>query len=153
MGGYGGTSNRKKEKTYYDTGGYKVKDKNAIKVGEYFIDRGKYVAFLQEKPNQKRADLSVDGIHIEVKGMSSLSTDQVSKNIKKGFKQVEADNFRYPENSHREGQVIILSEYSNIRDAYKIVYGGYRTAKRKGYVHGEVKLMHNGKMYNIGGRK
>lgn len=68
MGGYGGSSGRGKNKIYYDTGGHKVKDLNAIIVAEYFIDKGKYVAFLQEKPPEKRADLSIDGVHTEVKG-------------------------------------------------------------------------------------
>lgn len=49
MGGYGGASGRIKDKCYYDTGGHKVKDKNAIEVAEHYIEEGKYVAFLQEK--------------------------------------------------------------------------------------------------------
>ena len=36
---------RGKNKTYYDTGGHKVTDKNAVTVAEYYIDEGKYVAF------------------------------------------------------------------------------------------------------------
>ena len=43
----GGSSSKGKNKTYYDTGGHKVKDSNAVAVAEYFIDKGKYVAFLQ----------------------------------------------------------------------------------------------------------
>ncbi len=152
MGGYGGSSTRGRSKTYYDTGGHKVKDKNSAAVAEYFIDQGHYVAFLQEKKDQKRADLSVDGIHTEVKGMSSLSTNKVCNSIQEGFEQVEADNYRYPEETHRDGQVVILSKYSDLRTAYKVVYGGYRKAKSKGYVHGDVKLFHKGKMYHIGGR-
>lgn len=151
MGGYGGSSARGKSATYYDTGGHKVTDKNAITVGEYYIDRGHYVAFLQEKNGQKRADLSIDGVHTEVKGMSSTSTNKVANNINEGFRQVEADNKHYPASTNRAGKVIILSKYSDLKTAYKIVYGGFRKAKAKGYVKGEVELMHKGKIYRIGG--
>ncbi len=152
MGGYGGSSDRGKDKVYYNSGGGKVRDKNAIAVGEYFIDKGSYVVFLQEKPDQKRADLSVDGIHTEVKGMTSTSTNKVANNIQEAFEQVEADNYRYPSETHRDGQVVILSKYPDIKTAYKAVFGGYRKAKNKGFVKGNVFLMHNGKMYYIGGR-
>ena len=37
MGGYGGASGRVKDKCYYDTGGHKVKDKNAVEVAEHYI--------------------------------------------------------------------------------------------------------------------
>lgn len=152
MGGYGSSSKRLKSNSYLDTGGHKVTDKNSIEVGEYFINKGYYVAFLQEKPGQKRADLSVEGIHTEIKGMSSLSTNKVANNIKEGFEQVSADDYRYPTETHRDGQIIILSKYSNLKTAYKFVYGGYRKAKSKGYVKGNVYLMHNGIKYFIGGR-
>ncbi len=152
MGGYGGSSGRIKEKAYYDTGGNKVTDKNAIMVAEYYINKGVYVAFLQEKRGQKRADLSVDGIHIEVKGMTSTSTNKVANNIKEAFEQINADNKRYSANTNKDGKVIILSKYNSIKTAYKIVYGGYRKAKSKGYVKGDVELLHNEKMYKIGGK-
>lgn len=83
MGGYGGASGKTKDKCYRDTGGNKVKDKNAIEVAEYYIKNGKYVAFLQEKDAQKRADLSVDGQHVEVKGLETMNPDSVEKNLKK----------------------------------------------------------------------
>ncbi len=152
MGGYGGASGRGKTKTYYDTGGHKVKDANAVTVAEYFIGKGKYVAFLQEKPPQKRSDLSIERVHTEVKGMSSLSTNKVANNIKEAFEQVSADNSRYSPETHRDGQVVILSKYPNIKTAYKTVWGGYRKAKGKGYVQGNVLLMHDGKLYKIGGK-
>ncbi len=152
MGGYGGSSDRKKGNVYYDTGGHKVKDRNAIIVGEYYINNGEYVAFLQEKPDQQRADLSVGGVHTEVKGMTSTSTNKVANNIKEAFEQVSADNYRYPADTHRDGRLVILSKYSNLKTAYKAVFGGYRKAKSLGYVKGEVYLMHNGKMFLIGGK-
>lgn len=152
MGGYGGTSGRYKDKCYRDTGGRKVTDRNSIQVGEYFIREGKYVAFLQEKAGQKRADLSVDGVHTEVKGMSSTRTDKVADNNKEAFEQTAADNWRYPTNTHRAGQVIILSKYPDAKTAFKVVNGGYRTALKRGDVKGNVFLFHNGVMYKIGGK-
>ena len=112
MGGYGGSSDKGKNKTYYDTGGHKVTDRNAITVAERYIDDGHYVAFLQEKECQKRADLSVDGKHVEVKGLTTLNPDTVEGKLKHAFIQVDADNPRYPADTHREGKVIILSKHS-----------------------------------------
>lgn len=152
MGGYGGSSKRSSKKAYYDTGGHKVTDKNSIAVAEYFINRGKYVAFLQEKNGQQRADLSIEGVHTEVKGMQSTKTNRVANNIKEAFEQIEADKKHYPPNTHRDGRVIIYSKYPNGKIAYKIVYGGYRKAKAKGYVKGTVELLHNGRLYKIGGK-
>lgn len=149
MGGYGGASGRVKEKCYYDTGGHKVKDQNAVAVGEYYIKQGKYVAFLKEIPNENRADMSVEGVHIEVKGMSSPNPSQVAKNLKKGFTQVDADNKRHPTETHRPGTVVILSEYKTLEEAQRVVKAGYDEAVRKGYVTGNVKLFHNGVMYDI----
>ena len=152
MGGYGGSSSRIKEGVYYDTGGKKVTDQNAIMVAEYYINKGVYVAFLQEKSGQKRADLSVNGVHVEVKGMTSTSTNKVANNIKEAFEQIAADNKRYPKSTNRDGKVIILSKYTSIKTAYKTVYGGYRKAKSKGYIKGDVEMLHNGKLYRIGGK-
>lgn len=59
----------------------------------------------------------------------------------------------HPASTNRAGKVIILSKYSDLKTAYKIVYGGFRKAKAKGYVKGEVELMHKGKIYRIGGIK
>ena len=86
MGGYGGSSGRTKDTCYRDTGRHKVTDKNAIEVAEHYIDEGKEVAFLQEKPNTKRPDLLVEKeLLVEVKGMSSKNPGQVADNIKKAF--------------------------------------------------------------------
>lgn len=113
---------------------------------------GVYVAFLQEKEGKKERILSVDGIHVEVKGMTSTGTNKVASKIKEAFEQINADNKIYPANANRDGKVIILSKYTSIKTAYRIVYGGYRKAKSKGYVKGDVELLHNEKMYRIGGK-
>lgn len=152
MGGYGASSERGKSKTYFDTGGNKVRDNNAIIVAEHYIDEGKYVAFLQEKEGQKRADLSVDGQHVEVKGLSTLNPDNVEGKLKSAFKQVYADNYRYPEDTHREGKVIILSKHeSNVSESYirEQMYKGFQSAMRKGYITGKVELWIKGKIYSF----
>jgi len=152
MGGYGGSSDRGKEKTYRDTGGHKVTDKNAIFVGEHYIDEGKYVAFLQEKEGQNRADLSVDGQHVEVKGLSTLNPDNVEGKLKHAFIQVDADNPRYPAETHREGKVIILSKHPAGTDEsliYEKMYAGFLSAQHKGYVTGKVELWVNNKIYQF----
>lgn len=140
MGGYGGASGDAKGKCYYDTGGHKVKDKNAIEVAEYYIDQGKYVAFLQEKSGQKRADLSVEGQHVEVKGIQSKKTDTIRKEIAKAFVQTEGDNYKYNKETHRKGKVILLSKHSSAREAYKYLYAGYRAALKRGEVKGKVEM-------------
>lgn len=147
MGGYGGSSGRVKDKCYYDTGGHKVKDKNAIEVAEYYIEKGKRVAFLQEKPLDKRADLSVEGVHVEVKGMTSLKPNKFKNNIREAFEQIEADLSRYSKDKRKPGKVIILSKHENFEEAYKTAREGYKEAKRQGYVKGKVEFWHDGKIY------
>ena len=147
MGGYGGSSNRVKDKCYYDTGGHKVKDKNSIEVAEYYIDKGKRVAFLQEKPPEKRADLSVEGVHVEVKGMISVKPNKFKNNIREAFEQIEADLSRYSKDKRKPGKVVILSKHENFEEAYKAARKGYAEAKRQGYVKGTVEFWHNGKIY------
>ena len=125
MGGYGGSSGKTKDKCYRDTGGKKVTDKNAIAVAEYYIKEGKYVAFLKEMPQvQRRADLSVEGIHTEVKGTSSQNPSKIATHIIEGFEQVDADNYMYPSDTHRKGRVVILSKHSSLDEAKRIVKEG-----------------------------
>ncbi len=143
MGGYGGSSGRKKDKCYYDTKGYKVKDKNAIYVAEYYIDQGQYVAFLHENPPHKRADLSVDGIHVEVKGVTTLNSQRIEKYIKEGCQQIHGDDYRYPPETHREGKLIIISRHGDNISAekvFEIMSKGYKDALEKGYVDGKVEF-------------
>lgn len=145
MGGYGGSSGKAKSNCYFDSGNHKVTDKNAITVGEYFIDNGDYVVFLQERPPSKRADLSVSGQHIEVKGISSTSTNKIANTIKKAFEQVSADDARYSSATNRSGEVVVLSKHGNIRTAYKAIYGGFRKAKKLGFVKGIVEMWYKDK--------
>lgn len=56
---------------------------------------------------------------------------------------------QYPESSHRIGKVIILSKHDNVKAAYKAVSGGFRTAKKKGYVTGKVEFWYYGKIIQL----
>jgi len=152
MGGYGGSSGRIKTNSYYDTGGHKVTDKNAIEVAEYYINNGKYVAFLQEKEGQNRADLSVEGQHVEVKGLTTLNPDNVEGKLKHAFIQVGSDNTNYPEDTHRVGKVIILSKHSSDipeKTIYEKMYAGFLSAEHKGYITGKVELWINNTIYKF----
>ena len=152
MGGYGGALGRVKEKCYYDTGGHKVTDKNAIEVAEYYINEGKYVAFLQQKPPNRRADLSVEGQHVEVKGLETLNPNSVEKRLKRAFSQVHGDDAKYPPESHREGKVILLSRHGKDVSDERIlvaVQKGFLSAKHKGYITGKLEVWINGKIYRI----
>lgn len=53
----------------------------------------------------------------------------------------EADNAAYPNETNRLGKVVILSKYPDIKIAYKAVSGGFRKAKEKAYVKGDVFLI------------
>ena len=152
MGGYGASSGRIKGKCYYDTGGHKVTDKNAIAVAEKYIEDGKYVAFLQEKDGQPRADLSVDGVHVEVKGLTTLSPNTVCDKLEHAFKQIHGDDNRYPKETHREGKVVIYSRHSNEHSENTILEAmkaGYQEAKRKGYISGKLEVWIRGKIHKL----
>lgn len=152
MGGYGASSGRIKEKCYRDTGNNKVTDKNAIEVAEYYINQGKYVAFLKEKNGQRRADLSVEGHHVEVKGLSTMNPDTVESKLKHAFEQIIGDNFRYSPETYREGKVVILSKHSKDIPENAIIKAmkkGYLSAEHKGYVTGKLELWLNGKIYQL----
>lgn len=134
MGGYGSKSTKTKGTFYTDSKGYKVKDQHAVIVGEYYINHGKYTVFLHTNPPHKRADLSVEGRHIEVKGLTTLSPSGVAKKIKEANPQVHGDEYRYPPTTWRTGKIVLLSCHApsvstaRILDAMK---KGYEEAVRK----------------------
>ncbi len=143
MGGYGAASGRVKDKCYYDSGNHKVTDKNAITVAEKYIKEGKYVVFLQEKPKQNRADLSVDGVHTEVKGLTTLNPNTISDKIEHAFIQIHGDDYKYPPEKRREGKVILLSKHDKSVSKERIVEAmkkGYEIAKRKGEISGKIEI-------------
>lgn len=154
MGGYGGIQGAEKEKNqpYKTTKGFKVKDKNAIEVAEYYINEGKYVAFLNENPPHHRADLSVEGHHVEVKGITTLKPNNIDKTLEKAFLQIHGDEYRYEPETYRSGKVILLSRHDkSISDEqiYEAMYKGYESAKRKGFITGGLEFWIRGKIHVI----
>lgn len=152
MGGYGGALGKMKSKCFYDTGGRKVIDKNAIAVAEYYISEGKYVAFLQEKPLQYRADLSVDGQHTEIKGLTSLSPNTIEAKIAHAFKQIHGDDYKYSESNRKEGKVILFSRHNNSisnQAVYDAFYRAYKIADQKGIITGKIEFWIRGKIHKI----
>ena len=106
----------------------------------------------RRREGQRRADLSVDGQHVEVKGLSTLNPDTVENKIKHAFTQVDADNAKYPKETHISGKVILLSKHDHVVSEgtiYEKMYAGYLSAKNKGYVTGEVELWINGNVYKF----
>lgn len=143
MGGYGGSGGATKERCYYDTGGHKVTDNNAIFVAESYINEGKYVAFLQEKHGQERADLSVDGVHTEVKGLTTLNPDKISKRIEKADSQVKADNKNYPDDTNKQGKIILLSKHGKDVSKEEILAKmkeGLKRAQKNGEITSKVEV-------------
>ena len=150
MGGYGGIGGKVKGKCYYNTGGHKVKDKNAIEVAEHYINNGIYVAFLKEKPPSKRPDLSVDNkFLVEVKGMTSVIPHKFETNIAEGFKQIADEWSKYPKVNHHPGKVVILSRHENFSEAYEAAKIGYTMAKERGCVKGDVEFWYHGNIYKL----
>lgn len=159
MGGYGASSGRKKDKCYKDTYGRSVSGNNpAIPVAEHYLEQGKYVAFLGERgkngeKGEKRADLSVEGIHVEVKGIeTTVNPSTIADHIEKGFNQVYADNHRYDPETHREGKVIFYSRHSAKYSSQEIEHSvrkGFAEALRKGDVKGKVELWLRGQIIKL----
>ena len=151
MGGYGAKSNKVKGTHYTDTHDRKVTDKNSITVAEFYVNHGNYVAFLHEG-TYSRADMSVDGHHVEVKGLSTLSPNEVEKQLRKAFKQVHGDRPRYPPETWREGKVIILSKHDSSLSETTILekmQQGYEIAKRKNEVTALVEVWIRNKIYRL----
>lgn len=147
MGGYG--AGRKKGKCYYDTGGHKVTDKNAIAVAEQYIKEGKYVVFLEEEPPNHRADLLVDGRLVEVKGISSMNSSKVQNVIKRAFTQIEESKEKYANKSGESNKVVLLLKHSDPSDGLRIITDGFNKAVRAGYVTGKVEIWYNGKIVKL----
>ena len=149
MGGYGSSSDKPKGNYYLDSKGYKVKDQNAITVGTYYIDRGIHTVFLHENPPRHRADLSVNGRHVEVKGLTTLSPGNIAEKIKRANLQVHGDEYKYPRETWREGKIVLLSRHDSKCSRTEIVSAmrqGYEEARRKGKVDVKVELWIRGEI-------
>lgn len=150
MGGYGGASGKVKDGCYYDSGGNKVKDKNAIEAAEYYLSLGMHVVFLREKPEdgEGRPDLLVDfEILVEVKGIGSTKAGTIAKQIKHASKQISDELARRSEDDQLLGKIVILSLHETFEAGFKAVYDGYQEAKRKDQVHFSVEFWFHGEIY------
>ena len=150
MGGYGGLSGklrRQKEGCYYDTEKNKVTDKNAMEAATFYIEWGMYVKFLPEKAS----DLFVDfKFLVEVKGISSTKPNKIANRINEAFEQIEAELARYPEDKPKPpGKVVILSRHASFEVGFHAFCEGYKEAKRKGFIRGEVEFWFNGEIHTF----
>ncbi len=152
MGGYGGASGkdrRKKDGCYYDSGGNKVTDKNAIIAAEYYLSWGMSVVFLHERPEKKerRPDLLVDYKFLaEVKGMNSLSPNTISKQLKHASRQISDELARRAEDEQLPGKIVVISFHETFEAGFNAVLAGYRDAKRKDQVHFQVEFWFHGEI-------
>ena len=154
-GGYGGESGkarRKKDGCYKDSHDDKVTDKNAIEVADYYMSLGMYVVFLHEKPEEGgRPDLLVDyKFLVEVKGIFSTKANKISNRINEAFGQIEDEWSRYPEEKPKPpGKVIILSRHETFEIGFRAFCEGYKEAKRKGFIRGEVEFWFHGEIHTF----
>ena len=155
-GGYGdasGKARRKKDDCYKDSDDDKVTENNAIEVADYYIDWGMYVVFLHEKPEEKkgRPDLLVDyKFLVEVKGIFSTKANKISNRINEAFGQIEDEWSRYPEDKPKPpGKVIILSRHETFEIGFRAFCEGYKEAKRKGFIRGEVEFWFHGEIHTF----
>ena len=136
MGGYGGQSGRTKGKGFLNTAGTPVKDKNAIEVAEYYLDKGKYVAFLKETPNDhKRADLMVEGAPVEVKGVEGDNANTIcNSSLAKAAKQMKATIAESKFYEHKENsKIILLSKHKSIAEGKPARRAGLVRRRDRGY--------------------
>ena len=114
---------------------FRIKDRNAIVVAEYYLSLGMYVAFYHEG-DTPTPDLSVDlKMVVEVKGISSSNSTRIKDNIKKASEQIDKELSKYPEDERHPGKIVLLSLYSSFEFGYRMASEGYEKAKRDGAVN------------------
>ena len=125
----------------------KVTDKNAMEAATFYIEWGMYVKFLPEKAS----DLFVDfKFLVEVKGISSTKPNKIANRINEAFEQIEAELARYPEDKPKPpGKVVILSRHASFEVGFHAFCEGYKEAKRKGFIRGEVEFWFNGEIHTF----
>lgn len=112
--------------------------KMRLKLPEYYLGMGKYVAFLKETPNDhKRADLMVEGAPVEVKGVEGANSNTIcTSSLAKAVKQIRAtiSESRWYANKENS-KIILLSRHKTDaegKNAIDAVMEGYKAALRKG---------------------
>ena len=101
---------------------------------------------------RNRADLSVEGQHIEVKGLATLNPNTIEARLKHAFTQIHGDDDRYHSETHKEGKVILLSRHDNGISDEQILNAmrkGFLSAEHKGYVTGKLEVWIRGKIYAL----
>ena len=126
-----------KQKSYKDSGGQKVNDKNAIFVGERYIELGYETVFRRRHDPDKGYDLTIktsDDSHfiknIEVKGVTSSSPSKIASNIKKANEQINAG----------DTIAIYLPNHINNEEGRQFARQGIAEAARKGLIKGPIEV-------------
>ena len=89
-------------------------------------------------PNN-RADLSVDGVHVEVKGLSTLSPNTIESKLRHAHKQIHGEHDRYNIETYHQGKIIIISKMRE----------GVSIAMKKGYLDEKVELWIGKDIYQL----
>ena len=99
------------ETGYLDSGGRPVDDYYSVAVAEKYIAQERRTVFLQPSA-RLRADLSVQGRHLEIKVFRTLNHEYIADLILASFAQIRAERFRYPPETWRPGALILLAAWN-----------------------------------------
>ena len=150
-GGYGGESGkarRKKDGCYKDSHGFKVTETSSIIAAEYYMSLGMYIVFLHKSETEKegRPDLLVDyELLVEVKGIASLNSSQITKQIKHASKQISDELARRSEAEQLPAKIVLISLHETFDIGFQLIDAGYQEAKRKALVHFPIEFWFRGK--------
>ena len=137
--GRGNGGYTEKQPYYRDSMNNKVTDQGAIFVAERYIDQGFEVVFRQDQTPGKHYDLTIkdssDTVfvkNIEVKKMTSENPGQIAKNIKRAFEQLD--------NTPNGTVALYFENHTKTESIIDVIKAGYKEAKRKNNVHGNVEV-------------
>ena len=123
--------------SYKDSGGIKVTDKNAIFVGERYIDMGFETVFRRRHDPDKGCDLTIKTSddetiikHIEAKGIISKNPSKISTRIGEANKQIDKG----------DTIAIYLPNHRNSKTGLEFAQKGIDEARRKGLIKGPIEV-------------
>ena len=126
-----------KQPSYKDSGGYKVSDKNAVFVGERYMDQGYEVVFRRRHDPDRGCDLTIktsddENIvkNIEVKGVSGNNPSKISTRIADAAGQI----------SDGDTVAIYLPNHKNSQTGRAFAEVGIAEARRKGLIKGPIEV-------------
>ena len=126
-----------KQSSYKDSGGKKVIDKNAIFVGERYMELGYETVFRRNHDPDKGYDLTIktsDDMefikNIEVKGVTSSNPSKIATDIKKANKQIDTG----------DTIAIYLPNHINNESGRQFAQRGIDEASRKGLIKGPIEV-------------